>query len=719
VSRRTAERLGLGVLFVVLAIVLASATLVDRVPPSVDRIFLTRTGDSDTVAMTHAAIGVEFSEPVREPGAQVRFRLDPSVPGAFSWADDRTLIFTPSQKLPDSTSFSAHVEAGYQDLAGNAAKSSSKVFTFTTIGPPSVASTIPSQGATNVALDATVSVTFDRLMDTQRTAAAVTLLPSTPFQALWNGPTLTLTPAQPLLPDTSYRLVVGTGAADADGNNLAASSSITFQTIQVGLGIQEVLPADGSAGVPLDTPIGLVLAGPVDPSSVAGSLSITPSVGGSISVVTRPDDPAATVSPVPSPSGGGAPGGTSPSGAASPAAPTPAAASVGSTPSGGPAEGTVVLFQPSQALAPNTTYTVTLTAGVIRGLNSSQAAPGRTWTFTTGGPPEPLQNQVLFLAARSGVQNVWAMNADGTGAHQVTAELVPVTSFDVTGDGRSLAYSAGGVVRVMSLPSGQVTTVTDPASAEYAPILLPDGTGVIVGRRDRASGADEGWWLEPLAGGAGSARQLLPGGAPPLGSTEAYVPLPAQPPGPWTRLGDVSADGSRALLPRSDGSLAVVTLTTGQDGSPAAGTVFPTGLSGALGPAAWSVTSGRFVVVATRSSDGLAGTWQVGADGLVIPGPPLAAWSDVAQDGSIVGLSAVAPGHLAYAASPTALPQVLTTAADLLDREPSFGPSSDEIVFVRVAAASPGESGGIWTVGADGRDLRQLSIDGSDPRWLP
>lgn len=726
VSRRTAERLGLVALLIVLAAVLASATLVDRVPPSVDRIFLTRTAGSDTVALTHAAIGVQFSEPVRRAGAQLRFHVDPALAGTFSWSDDRTLIFTPAQKLPNTTKFTVVEEAGFEDVAGNAAKVTSPALRFATVGAPVLAATEPAAGASGVALDATLAVTFDRLMDTQRTAAAVTIEPSTTLHPSWRGQTLTLVPDTPLLPDTTYRLIVGTQATDTDGNDLVAPAEISFTTIQVGLAIEDVLPADGSAGIAIDAPIGLVFGGPVDPASIGGSLTITPAISGSLAVAVRPDDPPpAGPGPGgsrPNPSGGpsGSPGVSPlPSTGGSPEPSTAAPPSAAPTPSGGPAGANVLLFQPDGPLAPNTTYTVTLRTGAVQGLGSAVAAPGRTWSFTTGGPPEPLQNQILFRSDRGGVENVWAMNPDGTGAHQVTAEIAPVTSFDVSGDGQELAYSVAGVVRVMALPSADVTAVTDPGLAEYGPRLLPDGSAVIVGRRDRITGADEGWWLRPLAGGSGSGRQLIPDGAPPLGSAEGDVELPAQALGPWMPIGAVSGSGRLALLPRADGSLVLVVLAVGPAEPGPAGRVIETGLDQAAGPAAWSATDGGFVIVARRTIDGVAGTWVVHPDGSLAAGPPLAGWAAVAQDGALAGISATAPGHLTVAAGLDAPLSILTTASDFQDREPTFGPGASALVFVRARPASPGDSAGIWTVDIDGRDLRQLSTDGSDPRWLP
>ena len=43
------------------------------------------------------------------------------------------------------------------------------------------------------------------------------------------------------------------------------------------------------------------------------------------------------------------------------------------------------------------------------------------------------------------------MNPDGTNPREVTSELVPVSGYDISGDGTTIAYGAGGVVKKMSL----------------------------------------------------------------------------------------------------------------------------------------------------------------------------------------------------------------------------------------------------------------------------
>jgi Big-like domain-containing protein len=657
-----------------LVVVLASATLVDRRAPIVERIALSRPSGSERLALTHSTIDIQFSEPVQRRSAESRFRLQPSWDGSLSWDGDRTLIFTPDPKFPVATEFRVAVERGFTDLPGNVNDAAPDPFVFRTVGLPALASTEPVSGTDGAGLEDPIRLTFDRLMDTELTEGALRVEPSARIRLSWSGTTLIVTPTEPLAPGTRYRIEVGDRAADTDGNRLAAPASVSFTTVSLGLGVTRVVPAAGSAGTPVVGPISVVFDSPIDEVSIGNAIVLTPAVSGQLRAIPLPND-----------AGG--------------------AVSVASR---------VLTFVPDAPLAPHTTYTAELRAGVVKAAGSTSAAQGRTWSFTTGSTAEALQNQVLFLSDRAGVLNVWAMNPDGSNARQLTGELAPVSSFDVSGDGRTLVYAAAGVVRTLSLPAGRVTVLSAPEVAEYAPRLLPDASAVIVGRRQRLTGTDDGFWLVPLAADGAPARALVPGGAPPLGSAASSGALPGSNgiPGPWTALTAVSGDGLMSLLRTQNGELARV---------PLRGAAVPeaTGLRDPSGPAAWSTARGGFVVSAVRAQDGVRGIWLVSASGAVSSGAPLTTWPTISAAGSLLSIGGDPPERLEYQSSWFGQPIRLTPDGDLVDRQPGFSPRGDVALFVRAPRQSPERSAGIWRVAVDGSRLLQLSPDGSDPRWLP
>lgn len=696
--------LALGLL--ALGLVLASATLIDRRPPGVARVSVSRTAADGRSALTHATIDIEFSEAVERPSVESRFRITPSVAGALSWDGERVLIFTPARKLPIATEFAVHLDSGFRDREGNVNTTEVPSFTFRTVDLPLVTAATPLEGAVGIPLDQPLSLSFDRLMDTELTAKAVRVRPTASLAPTWQGTTLLLTPTAPLASGTVYRLTVGGEAADADGNPLARPFTLAFQTVSTGLGATMLSPSDGSAGASPQSPIAIVFDRAIDPDSVVGALSVTPPVDGRLEVVGLPRDDSPPATP-------GSPSGS----IASPSAP-PVPSSPPQTPAlAGPA--TVLRFTPAAPLAAHTTFTVRLRPGAVRALGSTEVAAGASWTFTTGSLVDVLQNQVVFLSPRTGVDNVWAMNPDGTNARQLTAEITPVTSYDVAGDGRSLVYATAGRVRRTVLPAGgAVSELTPPGLAEYAPRLTPDGRSALVARRERASAADLGLWLVPLVEGAPPERRLLAPGcagtgetAPPMGSSDAggtaYTPDGRA--GPWSSGAAFSADGTLAIVTCASGGLARLDLVTGIAATLA--------LGAPAGPPAWSVTADAFLVGAADQR-GTRRMWWVPRRGPVMPGPAFAAWPAAGPSGSLAGIAVSEPDRVAFQA-PGGTPVVLTVANDLLDRQPVFSPGGESILFVRVPRDDPTRSAGVWVVARDGRELRQLSPLGSDPRWLP
>jgi hypothetical protein len=124
---------------------------------------------------------------------------------------------------------------------------------------------------------------------------------------------------------------------------------------------------------------------------------------------------------------------------------------------------------------------------------------------------------------------------------------------------------------------------------------------------------------------------------------------------------------------------------------------------------------GRFLIVGdVAGTSSLVSLDQPGTAIFPAAGPVA-----VAGHGGIATLVAPAGAHIGYTSLVSRAPEALTSSLDLLDRSPEFSPDGLTLLFGRVLASDPTRSAGIWLAGLDGRDLRQLSIDGSSARWLP
>ncbi len=687
--RRLISFVSITVALVALALVLYNATLVDRRAPGIVRVSLSAAAGDERLAQTLTAIDIQFSEPVRTSTVERRFRIEPFVAGAFAW-DGTTAIFTPSAKLPGDTEFTILVEAGYEDLVGNVAEIGLEPWTFRTVGPPAIVRAAPADGAAGIPIDEAVDLEFDRLMDTASVEAAIHIDPIVPIRASWSGASVRLFFDSRLRFGTSYTLTVGPTAADTGGNRLRDPFTLHFSTVAAALQVVETVPTDGASGVGIRTPVAIRFDAPIDADSARAAFRITPSVDGEIRVVRVADDLAPVDPSVPSAT-----------------------------------DADTILFVPDDTLAPHTTYVVSLAPSVSRRNDPGAVAAGRSWTFTTGSPSTSGQNQVAFLSARSGVRNVWLMNPDGTNGHQLSPEIVPVSSFDATGDGSRVAYSAGGVVFVVNIDGSDGRQVTAGGGFEYGPVFTPDDDHLIVARR-APDGSDLGFWLVPLPGVAGDERRLIDHGAPALGSAslrgdgiEAADGLPT-----WMARTAFDPSGGVALIVTAAGEPFVVDLGP----EPLAAAPNRISLASDASPA-WSPRHDAFVLTAIATGDSGAGTesalWTISSDGSaeVIPGTERAVGPvGVGQDGALaVTVRASGQGAAGIGVLPRSATKLSRFAPATLfdDRWPTFSPDGGRILVGRTFVDHPDSGDGIWTLDLATGEARQISADGAYARWLP
>ena len=163
-----------------------------------------------------------------------------AVAGLVSYAGV-TATFIPGSALAPLTTYTATISTGVRDLPGNAPATdfswsfSTGVALDTT--PPTVNSTVPASGATAVAINQTVNVTFSKAMDplTINTASLTVTGPAgTAITGIVGydvaSKIATLTPASNLAPNAVYTATVTTGVRDLAGNALAANFVWSFTT---------------------------------------------------------------------------------------------------------------------------------------------------------------------------------------------------------------------------------------------------------------------------------------------------------------------------------------------------------------------------------------------------------------------------------------------------------------------------------------------------------
>jgi dipeptidyl aminopeptidase/acylaminoacyl peptidase len=134
--------------------------------------------------------------------------------------------------LAPSSTYDVVLEAGYKDPAGNTAVLRHH-WSFVTEGPPAFASSAPANGESGVDPAAYLTLDFSRDMNGASLQRAVSISPPVPFTVRLNptdGRRAIIAPATLLQPSTAYTIAVTGTALDADGNRLAADTTIAFTT---------------------------------------------------------------------------------------------------------------------------------------------------------------------------------------------------------------------------------------------------------------------------------------------------------------------------------------------------------------------------------------------------------------------------------------------------------------------------------------------------------
>jgi hypothetical protein len=498
---------------VILAGVLYVASTVDARAPQVLAISITQTaGDDQSSALVNTSIEIEFNEPVDQESAVAALRVEPAVEGATSWSGS-TLTFTPTEPLELETDYLVTVAPGVQDLNGNVMEEGPEPFAFATVGRPRLAGSDPADGSEAVPLDAAIEIVFSTLMDTASVEAALEIEPAFDHELRWSGEALEIVPAAALESDREYTVTVGAGAADVAGVDLAEPVSVTFRTVAPGIGVERVVPADGVDGIAVGTPIAIMFDRPIDPASVdADLLVIEPEVAGTLEIVALPDEP------------------LDEDGA-----------------------GRVLRFTPSASLPANTTFTLRLEPGLATPSGGGMA-DATEWSFTTGVTMPTVSNQVTFLTDRSGIPNVWAMNPDGTGQRQLSAELSPIVDYAVAPDGSSIVVADGRRLVQLDLAGAERRVLTDDGVWEFDPAYAPNGQQIAFARADATTGEGLGLWTREVDGGPAAALEI-----PPDLRGGSSSPDPDAAPG-LVRAPRYAPDGLALAFVAADGALGVVEL---------------------------------------------------------------------------------------------------------------------------------------------------------------
>ena len=187
---------------------------------------------------TGQAVEVQFSEAMDYASVVGAFSLTyggGSVPFEVEEQGNARFVFSPLQSLMNSTTYTASIAGTAQDWAGNTVTPTS--WNFTTTGttdntPPTLVSSSPADGATNVNVSSNIVLTFSEPVQTSNIEVFIAPDPGEGVPTWSNGDrTVTFDPDVDFMDDTQYTLIIIPGGVrDLAGNGNADAISIVFTT---------------------------------------------------------------------------------------------------------------------------------------------------------------------------------------------------------------------------------------------------------------------------------------------------------------------------------------------------------------------------------------------------------------------------------------------------------------------------------------------------------
>ncbi len=371
-----------------------------------------------------------------------------SITGTVTYvATSRVATFRPASNLPASTTCTATITTGAQDTDGLFLASD---FTWTFVTGtttdstrPTVSSTVPTAGATGVALNSLITATFSEPMDPETiTTSTFTVggVTGTVAYAV-NGNVATFTPGSNLTASTTYTATITTGAADLAGNTLASNFTWSFTTGTSSDTTPPTIsarnPGASVTGVCINHTVNATFSEAMNPLTIT-TLTFT---------VQKTSDLSSVVGTV----------------------------SYNATTF-------VATFVPTANLASSTNYTVTMTTGV-QDVAGNALASNNVWTFTTGTSTcqatVPLNSAATFAvlasAAISGGTAGTTVNGD---LGIATKTLTSITDF-VGGGAPATPGTVNGTIYASNAPTAG-NTVSSTARADLNTAYL-DAAGRTTG----------------------------------------------------------------------------------------------------------------------------------------------------------------------------------------------------------------------------------------------
>ncbi len=377
------------------------------------------------------------------------------------------------------------------------------------------------------------------------------------------------------------------------------------------------------------------------------------------------------------------------------------------------ANGPVVFWTPTTALAPNQTYTMTIDAGVTSQRGRTLLRPVR-WSFHTRQP------RIVYLAPASGYANLFVLDTSDPGAapQRLTEEPYGVYDFAVSPNGRHIAYSVNreavnperDLWLINSDGSGRRLIVRCDGHICQSPSWSHDGALIafqkhplLEGTLGRSPGPGRIWILNL------ESQQAAPlfEDSQRIGSLPRFAPRD-------TRL--AFYDGVRNVIHvinLADGNAQELPSVMGDTGN-------------------WSPDGTQLVYPELVASDAGQFSQLLRTDlisNVIVPLTPLGAYNDLgaawSPDGEWIAFgrqdytSGINGAQVWLLRASGGSPIRLTEASGFNYGAISWSPDSRYLLAQRFDLVTPNATPEVWLLSADGATQRLIAVDAMLPAWLP
>jgi uncharacterized protein YkwD len=232
-------------------------------------------------------VTIEFSVPMDEASVSSALSVTPATPVTLAWDPAGTVLtVSPKGHWAAGTYHTVTVDAGALAASGAPMASPARAaFLTRDAAAAEIAATLPA--GKRIGIGSAFTITFDRAVDPATVATAFSIVPATPgtlaptvstattgpasAAAATAGASWTFTPAQPLIPNTRYRLTLD-GVLDADGVAVPAAT-LSVRT-GVSPGVIRFRPRADTADVARGATLSVRFTQPMDEASTTAAFTV-------------------------------------------------------------------------------------------------------------------------------------------------------------------------------------------------------------------------------------------------------------------------------------------------------------------------------------------------------------------------------------------------------------------------------------------------------------